>query len=52
MLESFGQLGWYCLQLIRMGDGQEPNLDMTLLEALGGYEANETKTLEAWSRPA
>lgn len=52
VLESFGQLGWYCLQLIRMGDGQEPNLDMSLLEALGGYQANEAATLEAWNRPA
>lgn len=52
VLESFGQLGWYCLQLIRMGDGQQPNLDMSLLEALGGYQANEAATLEAWNRPA
>jgi len=52
VLESFGQLGWYCLQLIRMGDGKEPNLDMSLAEALAGYEANETATLEAWNRPS
>ncbi|TDU32230.1 2,4-dienoyl-CoA reductase-like NADH-dependent reductase (Old Yellow Enzyme family) [Panacagrimonas perspica] len=51
VLESFGQLGWYCLQLIRMGDGKEPNLDMSLAEALAGYEANETATLGAWNRP-
>ena len=49
--ESFGQLGWYCLQLIRMGDGLEPDLKMSLLDALGGYKDNETRTLEAWARP-
>jgi 2,4-dienoyl-CoA reductase-like NADH-dependent reductase (Old Yellow Enzyme family) len=52
VLESFGQLGWYCLQLIRMGDGKEPNLDMSLAEALASYQANETATLEAWNRPS
>ena len=49
--ESFGQLGWYCLQIIRLGDGQEPDLKMGLLEALGGYGENEAKTLEGWDRP-
>ena len=50
--ESFGQLGWYCLQLIRLGDGQEPDLQMDLLQALGGYGANEAQALESWHRPA
>ncbi len=49
--ESFAQLGWYCLQLIRLGDGTEPDLDLKMFDALMGYEANETKTLEGWSRP-
>lgn len=50
--ESFGQLGWFCLQLIRLGDGLEPDVKMTALEALAGYEKNETATLERWNRPA
>lgn len=50
--ESFGQLGWFCLQLIRLGDGLEPDLEMTALEALAGYEQNEAAALERWSRPS
>jgi hypothetical protein len=50
--ESFGQLGWFCLQLIRLGDGLEPDLGMSALEALAGYEQNETAALQRWQRPA
>lgn len=50
-IESFGLLGWYCLQLKRIGEGQESDLDMTVLNALLGYEKNETVATEAWSRP-
>ena len=50
--ESFGQLGWFCLQLIRLGAGQEPDLRMSTLDALSGYEKNETAALERWRRPA
>lgn len=51
-IESFGLLGWYCLQLKYIGEGQESDLDMTVLNALLGYEKNETVAAEAWSRPA
>lgn len=50
-MESFGQLGWYCLQLIRLGAGQEPDPKMGLLDALIGYQANEANALKVWHRP-
>lgn len=50
-IESFGLLGWYCLQLKRIGEGQESDQDMTVLNALLGYEKNETLAVETWSRP-
>jgi 2,4-dienoyl-CoA reductase-like NADH-dependent reductase (Old Yellow Enzyme family) len=50
-VESFGLLGWYCLQLIRMGDGCEADLDLGVADALAGYKANEERTLAMWQRP-
>ncbi len=50
-VESFGLLGWFCLQLIRLGDGLEPDADMLVFDALIGYEQNETEALQRWSKP-
>ena len=50
-IESFGLLGWFCLQVIHLGDGKEPDTAMSVLDALTGYEANETAAAEAWQRP-
>lgn len=50
--ESFAQLGWFCLQLIRIGDGQDPDRAMSALQALAGYEQKETATLARWQRPS
>ena len=32
----------------RMGDGKDPDVKMTLLEALGSYDANERAAAEAY----
>lgn len=50
-VESFGLLGWFCLQLIRLGDGQEADLKLSVFDALMGYEQNETEALARWQRP-
>ena len=50
-LESFGLLGWFCLQLLHIGAGREPDLDMSVLSALMRYKDNETAAAAAWSRP-
>ena len=47
-LETWSQVAWSCMQLVRMGDGKDPDLDMTLMEALGGFDAHERAALEAW----
>jgi tRNA-dihydrouridine synthase len=51
-VESFGLLGWFCLQLIRLGDGLEPDLQLPVFDALMGYEKHETEALQRWLRPA
>ena len=50
-VESFGLLGWFCLQLIRLGDGLEPDPELSVFDALIGYEKNETEALRRWARP-
>lgn len=49
--ESFGLLGWYCLQIARMGQGREPDLTQSVFDALMAYKAAETQALERWQRP-
>ncbi len=51
-VESFGLLGWFCLQLIRLGDGLEPDRALSVFDALIGYEKNETEALQRWQRPS
>jgi len=50
-VESFGLLGWFCLQLIRLGDGLEPDRALSVFDALTGFDKNETEALQRWSRP-
>ncbi len=39
-------LGWFCLQLIRMGDGADPDQSLTGDAAIQAYLANEEATVE------
>jgi 2,4-dienoyl-CoA reductase-like NADH-dependent reductase (Old Yellow Enzyme family) len=50
-IESFGLLGWFCLQLLQIGAGEEPDLEMDVMTALMRYKDNEAATAEAWARP-
>ena len=52
MINGWGAQGWYCLQLIRMGDGQEPDLHMGVLQAFQRYAKNETAAAKALIRSA
>ena len=52
MINGWGAQGWYCLQLIRMGDGQEPDLHMGVLQASQRYAKNETAGAKALIRSA
>lgn len=46
LLNVFGHMGWYYIQLLRLGAGQEPNLKLSALGGLLGHLKNELKT--AW----
>ena len=52
MINGFGAQGWYCLQLIRMGNGIDPDLRMSVLQAFTNYTKNETQAAKALSRAA
>lgn len=46
-LNGWGQQGWFCLQLLRMGDGKEPDLKLGVFKAFRDYAKNEAKTAAA-----
>ncbi len=50
MINGWGAQGWYCLQLIRMGDGLDPDLRMSVMQAFLGYARNEAAAAKALSR--
>ena len=52
MINGWGAQGWYCLQLIRMGNGLDPDLRMSVLQAFQGYARNEAATAKALLRAA
>lgn len=43
-VETWGKQGWFCLQLIRLGNGLAPDLSMSVLDAFNGYASNEATT--------
>jgi len=47
-LNGWGQQGWFCLQIKRMGAGQAPNLDLGVFKAFRQYTADEAKAAEAY----
>lgn len=47
MINGWGSQGWYCLQLLRMGDGLDPDLRMSVFSAFQGYAKNETQAAKA-----
>ena len=49
-LNGWGQQGWFCLQLLRMGKGLDPDLGMGVFEAFRRYTANEKSAARALAR--
>ena len=43
-LAAAGRQGWFCLNIIRMGQGLEPDMNMTCLDAARLYDENEADT--------
>ncbi|MFM9865852.1 MAG: NADH:flavin oxidoreductase/NADH oxidase family protein [Micropepsaceae bacterium] len=52
VINGAGAQGWYCLQLLRMGEGLEPDLRMGVVKALTSYMSNEAKAAKAMVRAA
>ncbi len=50
MMQSYGPVAWCYLQILRLGEGQEPDLSLTALQALAGYDASERAAIAALQR--
>lgn len=48
-LNGWGQQGWWCTQIINMGEGREPDLDLGVFKAFTGYQASEKKAADAYN---
>ena len=45
-MEAWGKQGWFCLQLIRMGQGLSADLTMSVMDGFTGYARNEAETAQ------
>ncbi len=50
MLNGFGVQAWFCLQLVRMAEGQAPDPELPVWRALWRYQARETAMARALAR--
>lgn len=50
VMNAISTQGWFCLQLLRMGDGAEPDTNMGLLKAMRLYQKNESESAKALLR--
>ena len=48
-LNGWGQQGWWCTQIINMGEGRDPDLELGVFKAFTGYQASEKKAAEAYN---
>lgn len=49
-MNGWGQQGWFCLQILRMGEGKNPDPKMGVFSAFRNYAKNEAKTASALQR--
>lgn len=49
-LNGWGQQGWFCLQLLRMGAGLDPDPKLGVFKAFRDYAKNEAKAAAAMAR--
>lgn len=47
-INGWGAQGWFCLQLLRMGEGLEPDTKMGVLTALRRYQGHEARAAKAY----
>ena len=48
-LNGWGQQGWWCTQIINMGEGRKPDLDLGVFKAFTGYQSSEKKAAAAYN---
>lgn len=49
-VESFGMVYWFAWQIMRLGDGLDPDLKLSLFEAFNTIQQNEAATVAALQR--
>lgn len=49
-LNGWGQQGWFCLQLLRMGEGKDPDPKMGVFSAFRNYTKNEARAAASLQR--
>ncbi len=49
-LNGWGQQAWFCLQLLRMGTGLDPDVKLGVFKAFRDYAKNEAKAAAALVR--
>jgi len=49
-MNGWGQQGWFCLQILRMGEGKNPDPKMGVFSAFRNYAKNEARTAAAMQR--
>lgn len=49
-LNGWGQQGWFCLQLLRMGEGKDPDPKMGVFSAFRNYAKNEARAAASLQR--
>ncbi len=49
-LNGWGQQGWWCLQLLAMGAGQEPDLSRGVFRAFLAYQASEKRAAKEYNK--
>jgi len=42
-IETWGKQGWFCLQLVHLGNGQDPDLDLSVFQAFEDYMRYEAE---------
>lgn len=47
-INGWGRQGWFCLQLVRMGEGLDPDLKMGVFKAVSRFQAFEKKALKGY----
>ncbi|MBX3509333.1 NADH:flavin oxidoreductase/NADH oxidase family protein [Parvibaculum sp.] len=49
-MNGWGQQGWFCLQILRMGEGKNPDPKMGVFSAFRNYAKNEARAASALQR--